>query len=732
MGCMEVYDDQFDICPFCGYVHGTPAREAYHIIPGAVLAGRYTIGRVLGFGGFGITYIGYDRVLETKVAIKEYMPGEFSTRMPNQLLVTVYSGEREEQFKDGMLKIIDEARRLAQFQDEPNIVHIFDCFEANNTAYIVMEFLDGESVKELLAREGRLPVEQALDITLKVISALRRVHKVGIIHRDIAPDNIYILKNGDVKVLDFGAARYATTKHSKSLSVIIKPGYAPEEQYRSRGDQGPWTDVYALSATFYKMITGITPEDAMERSVKDLLKKPSKLGVSIPKAMETAVMNALNVRIEDRTQSMEEYEQELMAAEVKEKIARQRKADVGKIPLWAKIAAAAGGAGILIMLVVVLTVNFMPKLEEYAIPEGKTMVPNLVNQERDAAVAMGNDSGIVVMQQGMFPSAVIPENNVISQNVEKGTVVDKNSKVEIIISSGKEKVVVPLVEGMTRDEAVAQLEAAGMKVKSKETDNAEVAPGSVVSQSIAGNTTSATGDTIILEIAKDNGGGDASVMVTVPSIEGMEYKEAQTLLRKDYLYLIPEYEYSDTVPNGMIISQQTAEGEALPQKTNISVVVSMGIEKVQMPVVELSMAEEARQTLEAIGLAVSVQEEYSDNNEPGKVISQSVAKDEMVEKGTTITLIVSKGPKPVQTKAPEKPKPANGQQGTPNPVNQNPVNQNPPAAAPSPTPDPGAGAAQGGNETPSGNINSGGGSSQGGGNSALDDVLNQIGAQQNN
>ena len=136
MGCMEMYDEQYEICPHCGYVYGTPPKEAYHMTPGSLLAGRYIVGRVLGFGGFGITYIGYDQVLQTKVAIKEYMPGEFSTRMPDQQMVTVYSGEREEQFREGMMKIIDEARRLARFQDEPNIVHIYDCFEANNTAYI--------------------------------------------------------------------------------------------------------------------------------------------------------------------------------------------------------------------------------------------------------------------------------------------------------------------------------------------------------------------------------------------------------------------------------------------------------------------------------------------------------------------------------------------------------------------------------------------------------------------
>ncbi len=652
MGCMETYDEQYEICLYCGYVHGTPPKEAYHITPGSLLAGRYIIGRVLGFGGFGITYIGYDQVLQNKVAIKEYMPGEFSTRMPNQQMVTVYSGDRAEQFREGMLKIIDEARRLAQFQDEPNIVHIYDCFEANNTAYIVMEYLDGESVKELLARQGRIPLDQALDIVLKVISAMKKVHEIGIIHRDIAPDNIYILKDGNVKILDFGAARYATTKHSKSLSVIIKPGYAPEEQYRSRGDQGPWTDVYALAATFYKMITGVTPEDAMERSVKDQLKKPSKLGISIPKGMETAIMNGLNVRIEDRTQSMEEFEKELLAAEVKEKVARQRKADVGKIPMWAKITAAVGVLAVAVLAVVVMTFNFMPKLEEYVLPEGKTMVPNMVNQDLETAEQMGNEKQITVIADTMKYSAVIPAGNVTSQSVPTGTVVDVLSEVRLEISRGKEKVAVPMVLGMSLEEATAALEEAELTVETREVDNENFAPGSVVSQSIEGNTTAVKGDSILLEIAKDNGLGDASILVEVPQLAGMNYTEAQELLKQNYLYLYPSYEYSDTVAADVIISQETAAGEQLPQKSNIRVTVSMGREKVQVPGVEFMEAQAARDTLEAAGLTVETREEYSGTVEVGKVISQSVAADEMAEKGTLVTLTISRGPAPVRQETP--------------------------------------------------------------------------------
>ena len=241
MGCMETYNDKYDVCPHCGYVDGTAPKEAYHLIPGTVIEGRYIVGKVIGNGGFGVTYIGYDPVLNQKIAIKEYLPGEFSTRAMGSPDVTVFSGEKEEQFASGIIKFVEEARRLAKFKHTPGIVDIHDSFQANHTAYIIMEYIDGETLKEKLEREGRIPVDEALNIMMPVIGALKEVHKEGILHRDISPDNIMISKTGEVKIIDFGAARFATTTHSRSLSVLVKPGYAPEEQYRSRGDQGTWT-----------------------------------------------------------------------------------------------------------------------------------------------------------------------------------------------------------------------------------------------------------------------------------------------------------------------------------------------------------------------------------------------------------------------------------------------------------------------------------------------------------
>ena len=318
-GCMNEMEAGQSFCPLCGFQAGTPAEEAVHMQPGSRLGKRYLIGRVLGSGGFGVTYLGWDTLLEQRVAIKEFFPGEFSTRMPGRTEVTVFEGDKEEQFQSGLFKFIEEARRLARFQSEAGIVRVFDSFEANNTAYIVTEYLEGETLAAYLEREGVIPEDQAVAMLLTVMESLKAVHKEGILHRDIAPDNIFLTDKGEVKLIDFGASRYATTTHSRSLTVIIKPGYSPEEQYRSRGDQGPYTDVYALAATLYKMMTGETPPDAMERrglfenKNKDILKQPHKLNRKISRSREVAILNGLNVRIEDRTPDMETLIKELQS-----------------------------------------------------------------------------------------------------------------------------------------------------------------------------------------------------------------------------------------------------------------------------------------------------------------------------------------------------------------------------------------------------------------------------------
>ena len=195
---MEQYDDALNVCPHCGYVCGTPAEESIHMQPGTLLHDRYIVGRVLGYGGFGVTYIGWDGKLEQKVAIKEYLPGEFSTRMPGQSQVTVFNGDKSEQFRDGLKKFVEESKRLAKFQNEAGIVKIFDSFEENETAYIIMEYLDGITLKEYLGQVGTIPEDEAINMLMPVMESLQTVHAEGLLHRDIAPDNIFLTKDGKV------------------------------------------------------------------------------------------------------------------------------------------------------------------------------------------------------------------------------------------------------------------------------------------------------------------------------------------------------------------------------------------------------------------------------------------------------------------------------------------------------------------------------------------------------
>ncbi len=317
MSCMEQYEDEFEICPHCGYIERAGVNDALHIVPSSILHDRYIVGKSVGFGGFGVTYIGYDALLEQKVAIKEYMPSEFSTRAMGEMGITVFGGKKEEQFQEGLSKFHDEAKKLAKFNYDDGIVKVYDTFEENNTAYIIMEYLEGETLSEYLEREKTVPLDQAINLILPIAESLKSVHEAGIIHRDIAPDNIFLTKDGKVKLIDFGAARFATTSHSRSLTVLIKPGYSPEEQYRSRGDQGPYTDTYALGAVLYRMITGVTPPDALERRAffenkkKDILLPITKYCKDIPENKQNAILNAMNVRIEDRTQNTEEFIHEL-------------------------------------------------------------------------------------------------------------------------------------------------------------------------------------------------------------------------------------------------------------------------------------------------------------------------------------------------------------------------------------------------------------------------------------
>ena len=307
VSCMED-DSGSPMCPRCGAPFQLPHTNTIQLAPRTVLRQQYLIGRTLGHGGFGITYLAWDIGLQARLAVKEYMPSGVAGRSTPSTLVHAFSERMKEEYEWGLDRFLEEARVLKKFSTYPNIVSVDTIFKDNGTAYMVMEYLEGMTFEEFLGRRGgKITFETALRIMLPIMDALASLHAEGILHRDISPDNIHLAKTGKVKLMDFGAARNALSQKSRNLSVILKEGYAPEEQYRSSGIQGPWTDVYGTAATLYHAITGKIPPPSLDRAAEDRMEAPSQMGVAIPAAAETALLRALAVRGADRFQSMEDF-----------------------------------------------------------------------------------------------------------------------------------------------------------------------------------------------------------------------------------------------------------------------------------------------------------------------------------------------------------------------------------------------------------------------------------------
>ena len=300
-------------CEFC-HEPMNIQNNTFQLPVGTILAGRYYVGKVLGQGGFGITYIGCDLKLNMKMAIKEYYPQGLIGRVSKyDLKLTVNTGNQHTVYEMQKDRFMKEARILAEFASDIRIVRVTDIFEENNTAYIVMEYVEGITLEKYCKQYGRMTFDAIWDMMRPLAETLGKIHNRGLIHRDISPSNIMLNDSTGVKLIDFGAARDYSTTDDKSLSVVLKPGYAPPEQYSSRG-QGPWTDVYALCATIYRAITGVIPMNAFERMSSDDLQYPSDLEAEINSEQEAILMCGLAVKKTDRIQSMNELRDAIATA----------------------------------------------------------------------------------------------------------------------------------------------------------------------------------------------------------------------------------------------------------------------------------------------------------------------------------------------------------------------------------------------------------------------------------
>lgn len=319
-------------CPRCKFDIASFQPKSYALAPNTILHGRYLLGVPLGQGGFGITYIAWDLEEKKKVAVKELYPSGHASRYSTGGTDVIWSGDRESKLLmvDGPAVFRKEAAKMQKLKDVPQVVQVCEVFTDNNTAYIVMDFVAGITLKDYLMENGPLNWDKTQKLLAPAIEAMIRVHKAGLIHRDISPDNMMIEPSGKIRILDLGAAKDLNTNSGASSMIVAKGGFSPLEQYSQRGGSGTWTDVYALAATICYTLSGKTLPASVDRvnGDGDLWEQP--VYKKLPPHVLAALQKALAVSPKDRTQTMEQFLSDLRLSKPDAKKADAKRADTTK------------------------------------------------------------------------------------------------------------------------------------------------------------------------------------------------------------------------------------------------------------------------------------------------------------------------------------------------------------------------------------------------------------------
>lgn len=385
--------------------------EARHqALPAGYRLGEYEIERILGEGGFGVTYLARHTVILKRVAIKEYLPVDFAVRSEGQTVRPRTESTREH-YEWGLERFLEEARTLAKL-DHPHLLKVSDFLRANDTAYIVMEYVEGESLEAVVGREGRLDAAWVQEMMWVLINALWHVHQEKILHRDIKPENIQIRPDGSPVLIDFGAAREELGRRSRSMTAIVAAGYSPLEQYSELGTHGLWTDIYALAATLYRVIGGGRPQEATQRALDDQMVPAAEVGAGLyPDRLLRGIDWALKVRPEDRPQSLEDWSDFLgeegasntvPSAPPADGAARAAQPGTRRPPVWLWLS----GAALAIVIVAAGAVYFVP----VQVDLGRFFEPRADGMYLHVAAASGapfeSDMVEVVLARGTDPGSV--------------------------------------------------------------------------------------------------------------------------------------------------------------------------------------------------------------------------------------------------------------------------------------------------------------------------------------
>lgn len=518
VGCMKPLTAE-GRCAYCGLQQDKYRPIPRCLRPGMCLRDRYVLGRVLGEGSFGISYIAWDCLLDTVVAIKEYFPASLVSRHISEededTNVYIYEKRESQKYQESLKKYLGEAKSLSAYYDLDGIVSVRDFFYANNTAYIVMGYVDGISVKEYVEKNGPIEGEKFLRMLEPVIQSLAKVHQIGVLHRDISPDNMLLTRDEKLVLIDFGAARKENINMTRSMTVVFKRGFSPEEQYRTRGQQGAWTDVYALCATAYYALTGKAPDESIQRVLEDDMPSLTEMtDVDLPMQQKRAFMKGMTVDFHHRYQTMDELYQGLY----------QQGRDKKHLGAWLAGAAALVccvallGTGAVYglhkhsqakkdaiqteapqqtALAEVTTTPYAADVQEYQMISFKSMT------KKEALKALaGQDTELSVQWKYRYSSR-IKKGRIVTQSIPAKTRYrgETYSKIVLTISKGKRKTEVPKLTGVSKERARTLLKERKLHWTWKEVEQ-EGTEEIVASQSRTAGSKVPVGTTIVVTITR--------------------------------------------------------------------------------------------------------------------------------------------------------------------------------------------------------------------------------------
>ncbi len=573
-GCMGRWEDTENPCPRCGFSWERVSGEGRELPPFTILAGRYLLGRKVGAGGFGITYIAMDLEREETVAVKEFFPVGLAERKGDN--VEALPGEEGKDFRSALRSFQKEAELLSRFSEVEGIVRYRDTVQENQTAYLVMDYVEGINLKQQM-RQMEKPFSQAeaLRLMVPILLAVDTMHRGGVLHRDISPENLIRKPDGTLTLIDFGAAREYAVDEEENLTVILKRGYAPDEQYHYGSRQGPWTDLYACCAVLYQMVSGIRPQDASDRRKKDeLLPLDAVEGVEVTEAFARAIEKGMTIYATERYSSIELLLADLAPERMPQVSAPAPAPEPPEAPEESHRPESPEE-------------SHQPEAPESPeAPEGSTPAPAGGKRPFRAGILLLAAGGIVLAvslfaalggSEGAAPAAGSREESEEASRLASALPEESTRENETTVYAPE----VPDVRRLSLEEARQLLEPDfSVEVQFAADDSA--GHGQVISQSLA------PGETVVE-------GTEITLTVALADLAGMDMDTAEQALTELGLEASVEHRYSTEVEEGCVMEFRLEGEQAV-------LVVSDGPEIVQVPDVRGLTEEEAQQAAADLGL----------------------------------------------------------------------------------------------------------------------------------